>query len=63
MDYQSDSESSHRSDLWGASSDSMVLRWELWMSRSSGSARDLIALAERLGQRWLKGIRLAVKLG
>jgi hypothetical protein len=28
-----------------------------------GSAQDLIAIAERLGQRWLKGIRLAVTLG
>jgi hypothetical protein len=28
-----------------------------------GSAQDLIALAESLGQRWLKGIRLAVRLG
>jgi hypothetical protein len=32
-------------------------------ARAAGSAQDLIALAERLGQRWLKGIRLAVKLG
>jgi REP element-mobilizing transposase RayT len=33
-----------------------------WM-RAAGSAQDLIALAEGLGQRWLKGIRLAVQLG
>ena len=32
-------------------------------SRAAGSAQDLIALAKRLGQRWLKGIGLAVKLG
>jgi hypothetical protein len=32
-------------------------------SRVAGSAQDLIALAERLGQQWLKGIRLAVRLG
>jgi REP element-mobilizing transposase RayT len=31
--------------------------------RASGSAQDLIALAERLGQRWVKGVRLALKLG
>jgi REP element-mobilizing transposase RayT len=33
-----------------------------WM-RAAGSAQDLIALAERLGQRWMQGIGLAVKLG
>lgn len=32
-------------------------------ARAAGSAQDLIALAERLGQQWLKGIRLAVRLG
>jgi hypothetical protein len=32
-------------------------------ARAAGSAQDLIALAERLGQRWLKGLRLAVRLG
>jgi hypothetical protein len=32
-------------------------------ARAAGSAQDLIALAERLGQRWLQGIRLTVKLG
>lgn len=32
-------------------------------SRAVGSAEDLIALAERIGQRWLKGLRLAVLLG
>lgn len=32
-------------------------------ARAAGSAQDLIALAERLGQRWLKGVRLAVRLG
>jgi hypothetical protein len=31
--------------------------------RVVGSAQDLIAIAERLGQRWLKGIRLAMTLG
>ena len=31
--------------------------------RAIGSAQDLIAIAERLGQKWLKGIRLAMKLG
>lgn len=32
-------------------------------SRAAGSAQDLMALTERLEQRWLKGIRLAVALG
>jgi REP element-mobilizing transposase RayT len=32
-------------------------------ARAAGSAQDLIAIAERLGQRWLKGVRLAVALG
>lgn len=32
-------------------------------ARAVGSACDLIALAERLGQRWVKGVRLATKLG
>lgn len=32
-------------------------------SRAAGTAKDLIALAERLGQRWLKGIGLAATLG
>ncbi len=32
-------------------------------ARAAGSAQHLIALAERLGQRWLKGVRLAAKLG
>jgi hypothetical protein len=31
--------------------------------RASGSAQDLIALAERLGQRWMEGLRLALELG
>lgn len=31
--------------------------------RAAGSAQDLIAIAERLGQRWMKGVRLALKLG
>ena len=31
--------------------------------RAVGSAQDLIAIAERMGQQWLKGIRLALKLG
>lgn len=31
-------------------------------ARAAGSAQDLLALAERLGQRWLKGIRLAIRL-
>jgi hypothetical protein len=31
--------------------------------RVVGSAQDLIAIAERLGQQWLKGIRLAMTLG
>ncbi len=30
--------------------------------RAVGSAQDLIGLAEQMGQRWLKGIRLALKL-
>jgi hypothetical protein len=30
--------------------------------RAAGSAQDLIALAEQMGQRWLKGIRLALTL-
>jgi hypothetical protein len=32
-------------------------------SRAAGSAQDLIELAGRLGQRWLKGLRLAATLG
>ena len=32
-------------------------------ARAAGSAQHLIALAERLGQRCLKGVRLAAKLG
>lgn len=32
-------------------------------ARAVGNAQDLIALAERLGQRWIKGVRLATKLG
>lgn len=32
-------------------------------ARAAGSAQDLIELAERLGQHWLKGLRLAAKLG
>lgn len=31
--------------------------------RAAGSTQDLIAMAERLGQRWMKGVRLALKLG
>jgi hypothetical protein len=31
-------------------------------SRAAGSAQDLIALAESLGQRWMKGLRLALRL-
>jgi hypothetical protein len=30
--------------------------------RVAGSAQDLLSLAERLGQRWMKGLRLALKL-
>ncbi|WP_255355474.1 hypothetical protein [Lysobacter sp. Root76] len=30
--------------------------------RVVGEAQDLIELAQRLGQRWLKGVGLAVKL-
>jgi hypothetical protein len=32
-------------------------------ARAAGSAQDLIVLAERLGQHWLKGLRTAAKLG
>jgi REP element-mobilizing transposase RayT len=32
-----------------------------WL-RAVGTAQDLIALAERIGQQWLKGVRLAVRL-
>jgi hypothetical protein len=32
-------------------------------ARAAGTAQDLIAIAERLGQRWLKGVRLALTLG
>jgi REP element-mobilizing transposase RayT len=32
-------------------------------ARAAGSVQDLIALAERIGQCWLKGVRLAAKLG
>jgi hypothetical protein len=31
--------------------------------RVTGSAQDLIEIAERLGQQWLKGVRLALTLG
>ena len=31
--------------------------------RAAGPAQDLIALAERMGQQWLAGIRLVLKLG
>ena len=31
--------------------------------RAVGSAQDLLAIAERLGQQWLKGVRLALRLG
>jgi hypothetical protein len=31
--------------------------------RAVGSAQDLVVLADRIGQRWLKGIGLALKLG
>jgi len=31
--------------------------------RAAGSAQDLLVIAERLGQQWLKGVRLALKLG
>ncbi len=31
--------------------------------RAVGSAQDLLAIAERLGQQWLKGVRLALALG
>ncbi len=31
--------------------------------RAIGSAQDLLAIAERLGQQWLKGVRLALALG
>ena len=30
--------------------------------RAAGSAQDLIALADRLGQRWMQGVRLALQL-
>jgi hypothetical protein len=32
-------------------------------ARAAGSVQDFAALAERIGQRWLKGIRLALLLG
>lgn len=45
-------------------------RWTMRVSafgngwhRAAGSAQDLMALAERLGQQWMKGLRLALKLG
>lgn len=31
--------------------------------RAIGSAEQLIALAQRIGQRWLKGLKLAERLG
>lgn len=49
--------------------DSTPSRWTTRVSgygsgwvRVAGSAQDLIECAERLGQRWLKGIRLALQL-
>ncbi|WP_386070410.1 transposase [Tahibacter sp. UC22_41] len=49
--------------------DNSPARWTLrvrsygggW-ARAAGSAQDLMILAERIGQRWLKGIRLALRL-
>lgn len=32
-------------------------------ARAVGSMQDMIAIAERIGQRWIKGIRLAARLG
>jgi hypothetical protein len=46
-------------DRWAARVSGFSSGW----ARAAGSAQDLIALAERLGQRWMKGIRLAVTLG
>lgn len=43
---------------WTTRVDSFGNGW----ARAAGSAQDLIALAERLGQRWLKGLRLALRL-
>lgn len=52
-----------------ATIDSTPARWTLrvrsyggrWV-RAAGPARDLMILADRIGQRWLKGIRLALQL-
>jgi hypothetical protein len=53
-----------------ATIDRDVMRWATRVAafgngwhRAVGSAQDLIAIAERMGQQWLKGIRLALKLG
>ena len=43
---------------WAASVEGFSRGWV----RATGHAHDLIALAERIGQQWLKGIRLALKL-
>lgn len=46
-------------DRWTTRVSAFGSRW----ARAAGAPQDLIALAERLGQRWLKGIRLTVRLG
>lgn len=49
----------HGAARWAARVGAFGSGWH----RAAGSAQDLIALAERLGQRWMKGLRLASKLG
>lgn len=49
----------HGATRWAARVGAFGSGWH----RVAGSAQDLIALAERLGQRWMKGLRLALTLG
>ncbi len=49
----------HDGTRWAARVTAFGSGWH----RAAGSAQDLVAMAERMGQQWLKGIRLALKLG
>ena len=49
----------HGATRWAARVGAFGSGWH----RAAGSAQDLIAIAERLGQRWMKGLRLALTLG
>lgn len=49
----------HDAARWAARVGAFGSGWH----RVTGSAQDLVTLAERLGQRWMKGLRLAMILG